>query len=166
MVNFIHLFEPHFATRMIRDVAAAPSQDEADELLREVALAARGEEDSESRWRERRDEGMPFSCDRRSSTGRCLRSAITPGSHLSDAFRTNYAHCKKADTPRSQRESSANPSHSNLFEPLAICRCRLPAALCDELLPTLGDALVRSRTMNARASNTTTTTTTVRGWTV
>jgi LysR family cys regulon transcriptional activator len=42
MVDFIHLFAPHFSTRMIRDVAAAPSQVEADELLREVALPIKG----------------------------------------------------------------------------------------------------------------------------
>jgi hypothetical protein len=42
MVDFIRLFAPHFSTRMIRDVAAAPSQDEADELLREVALPIKG----------------------------------------------------------------------------------------------------------------------------
>jgi hypothetical protein len=37
MVYFIHLFTPRFSTRMIRDVAA-PLQDDADELAREVAL--------------------------------------------------------------------------------------------------------------------------------
>jgi len=42
MVDFIHPFAPRFSTRMIRDVAAAPSQDEADELLREVALPIKG----------------------------------------------------------------------------------------------------------------------------
>ena len=42
LTDFIHLFAPHFSTRMIRDVAAAPSQDEAGKLLREVALPIKG----------------------------------------------------------------------------------------------------------------------------
>lgn len=33
---------PRMHSTQIRDVAAAPSQDEADELLREVALAIKG----------------------------------------------------------------------------------------------------------------------------
>jgi hypothetical protein len=42
MVDVIHLFAPHFSTSMIRDVAAAPSPDDADELLRDVALPTTG----------------------------------------------------------------------------------------------------------------------------
>jgi hypothetical protein len=41
MIDFIHLFAPHFSTSMIRDVAAAPSPDHADEL-RDVALPTTG----------------------------------------------------------------------------------------------------------------------------
>jgi len=34
MVDFIHLFAPHYATRLIRDAARAQSQDEVDELVK------------------------------------------------------------------------------------------------------------------------------------
>jgi LysR family cys regulon transcriptional activator len=42
MVDFIHLFAPHFSTRLIRDAARAHSQDDVDELVREIALPLKG----------------------------------------------------------------------------------------------------------------------------
>jgi LysR family cys regulon transcriptional activator len=38
MVDFIHLFAPHYAPRLIRDTARAQSQEDVDELLQEIAL--------------------------------------------------------------------------------------------------------------------------------
>jgi LysR family cys regulon transcriptional activator len=38
MVDFVHLFAPHYSARQIRDAARAPTQAEVDELLREVPL--------------------------------------------------------------------------------------------------------------------------------
>jgi LysR family cys regulon transcriptional activator len=38
MVDFIHLFAPHFSARLIRDVARAPSQQEVNDLLQETPL--------------------------------------------------------------------------------------------------------------------------------
>jgi LysR family cys regulon transcriptional activator len=42
MVDFIHLFAPHYSPRLIRDTAKAQSQEEVDALLGEVALPIRG----------------------------------------------------------------------------------------------------------------------------
>lgn len=42
MVDFIHLFAPHYAPRLIRDAARAATQVEVDELLRSVALPIKG----------------------------------------------------------------------------------------------------------------------------
>ena len=42
MVDFIHLFAPHYSPRMIREVAALPTQEEVDELLKDVPLPVRG----------------------------------------------------------------------------------------------------------------------------
>ena len=41
MVDFIHLFAPHYAPRLIRDAARAQSQEEVDSLVREIALPLR-----------------------------------------------------------------------------------------------------------------------------
>jgi hypothetical protein len=38
MVDFVHLFAPHYSTRLIRDAARAQSQEEVDELFQEVPL--------------------------------------------------------------------------------------------------------------------------------
>jgi hypothetical protein len=42
MVDFIHLFAPHYSPRLIRDVAAAENQEKVDELLRGIMLPLRG----------------------------------------------------------------------------------------------------------------------------
>jgi LysR family cys regulon transcriptional activator len=42
MVDFIHLFAPHYSPRMIRDVAGLPTQEQVDQLVRDVALPLRG----------------------------------------------------------------------------------------------------------------------------
>jgi len=42
MVDFINLFAPHYAARVIRDVARAQSQEEVDELLKETPLPIKG----------------------------------------------------------------------------------------------------------------------------
>ena len=38
MIDFIHLFAPHYSPRLIRDVAEMPSQEQADELMKDIAL--------------------------------------------------------------------------------------------------------------------------------
>jgi len=38
MVDFVHLFAPHYSARLIRDAAGAQSQEEVDKLLLEVPL--------------------------------------------------------------------------------------------------------------------------------
>jgi hypothetical protein len=38
MVDFVHLFAPHYSARQIRDAARAASQEEVDELLHDVPL--------------------------------------------------------------------------------------------------------------------------------
>ena len=42
MVDFVHLFAPHYSPRLIRDAARAQTQEEVDELLRAVALPLKG----------------------------------------------------------------------------------------------------------------------------
>ncbi|HEX6998471.1 MAG TPA: LysR substrate-binding domain-containing protein [Gammaproteobacteria bacterium] len=42
MVDFIHLFAPHFSPRLIREVANLPSQEEVDALLKDIPLPLRG----------------------------------------------------------------------------------------------------------------------------
>jgi LysR family cys regulon transcriptional activator len=42
MVDFVHLFAPHYSPRLIRDAARAQSQEEVDELLRSIALPLKG----------------------------------------------------------------------------------------------------------------------------
>lgn len=42
MVDFIHLFAPHYTPRLIRDAAALPTQAEVDELLADLELPVRG----------------------------------------------------------------------------------------------------------------------------
>ena len=42
MVDFINLFAPHYSARLIRDVARAQSQEEVDELLKEMPLPIKG----------------------------------------------------------------------------------------------------------------------------
>ncbi len=42
MVDFIHLFAPHYSPRLIRDVAALQTQDEVDQLLQDLPLPVRG----------------------------------------------------------------------------------------------------------------------------
>jgi LysR family cys regulon transcriptional activator len=42
MVDFIHLFAPHYPTRLIRDAAHAQSQEEVDALLADLALPIKG----------------------------------------------------------------------------------------------------------------------------
>jgi LysR family cys regulon transcriptional activator len=42
MVDFIHLFAPHYSPRLIRDVARAQSQEEVDELLSGIPLPIKG----------------------------------------------------------------------------------------------------------------------------
>jgi LysR family cys regulon transcriptional activator len=38
MVDFIHLFAPHYSPRLIRDVAGMPDQEQADALMKDIAL--------------------------------------------------------------------------------------------------------------------------------
>ena len=38
MVDFIHLFAPQYSPRLIRDAARAQSQEEVDDLVKEIAL--------------------------------------------------------------------------------------------------------------------------------
>jgi LysR family cys regulon transcriptional activator len=42
MVDFIHLFAPHYAPRLIRDAAASQTQEELDALIKDVGLPVRG----------------------------------------------------------------------------------------------------------------------------
>jgi LysR family cys regulon transcriptional activator len=42
MVDFVHLFAPHYSTRLIRDVARAQDREEADTLLKGIGLPLRG----------------------------------------------------------------------------------------------------------------------------
>lgn len=42
MVDFIHLFAPHYSPRMIRDAAELETQDQVDELLKDIQLPVRG----------------------------------------------------------------------------------------------------------------------------
>jgi LysR family transcriptional regulator, cys regulon transcriptional activator len=42
MVDFVHLFAPHYSPRLIRDAAAAPTQGDVDELLRAISLPIKG----------------------------------------------------------------------------------------------------------------------------
>ena len=42
MVDFINLFAPHYSPRLIRDAARAQSQEEIEELLRDIPLPERG----------------------------------------------------------------------------------------------------------------------------
>jgi hypothetical protein len=42
MVDFVHLFAPHYSARLIRDAARAQTQEEVDELLRSIALPIKG----------------------------------------------------------------------------------------------------------------------------
>jgi LysR family cys regulon transcriptional activator len=42
MVDFVHLFAPHYSPRLIRDVARAQDREHADELLKGIALPLRG----------------------------------------------------------------------------------------------------------------------------
>ncbi len=41
MVDFIHLFAPHYSARLIREAAALPNQEEVDELLSDLDLPVR-----------------------------------------------------------------------------------------------------------------------------
>jgi hypothetical protein len=47
MVDFINLFAPQYAPRLIRDVAHAQSQVEVDELLKDIPLPIRGGSEQE-----------------------------------------------------------------------------------------------------------------------
>jgi LysR family cys regulon transcriptional activator len=42
MVDFVHLFAPHYSARLIRDAARAQTQEEVDELLRSIPLPLKG----------------------------------------------------------------------------------------------------------------------------
>jgi LysR family cys regulon transcriptional activator len=42
MVDFIHLFAPHYSPRLIRDAASLETQEEVDELLKDLPLPVRG----------------------------------------------------------------------------------------------------------------------------
>jgi LysR family cys regulon transcriptional activator len=42
MVDFVHLFAPHYSARLIRDAARTQSQEEVDKLLEDVALPIKG----------------------------------------------------------------------------------------------------------------------------
>ena len=42
MVDFVHLFAPHYSPRLIRDAARAQTQVEVDELFRDVPLPLKG----------------------------------------------------------------------------------------------------------------------------
>jgi LysR family cys regulon transcriptional activator len=41
MVDFVHLFAPHYSTRLIRDVARAQDREEVDTLLKGIGLPLR-----------------------------------------------------------------------------------------------------------------------------
>jgi LysR family cys regulon transcriptional activator len=41
MVDFIHLFAPHYSQRLIRDAARAQTQEEVEGLVKEIALPLR-----------------------------------------------------------------------------------------------------------------------------
>jgi LysR family cys regulon transcriptional activator len=49
MVDFVHLFAPHYSQRLIRDAARAQTQEEVDELLRAIALPIKGGCEQEQR---------------------------------------------------------------------------------------------------------------------
>jgi LysR family transcriptional regulator, cys regulon transcriptional activator len=42
MVDFIHLFAPHYGTRLIREAAALPDQEQIEVLLKDIVLPVRG----------------------------------------------------------------------------------------------------------------------------
>ena len=42
MVDFIHLFAPHYSPRLIRSAAALEAQEQVDELLADLSLPVRG----------------------------------------------------------------------------------------------------------------------------
>jgi LysR family cys regulon transcriptional activator len=42
MVDFVHLLAPHYSTRLIRDAANLATQEEVDELLKDLSLPVRG----------------------------------------------------------------------------------------------------------------------------
>ena len=42
MVDFVHLFAPHYSPRLIRDAARAQTQEEVDQLFQGVALPIKG----------------------------------------------------------------------------------------------------------------------------
>jgi LysR family cys regulon transcriptional activator len=42
MVDFIHLFAPHYSPRLIREAASLPTQEQIDELLSDIPLPLRG----------------------------------------------------------------------------------------------------------------------------
>jgi hypothetical protein len=48
MVDFVHLFAPHYSTRLIRDVARAQDRDEVDTLLKGIGLPLRSGCDQEA----------------------------------------------------------------------------------------------------------------------
>ena len=51
MVDFVHLFAPHYSQRLIRDAARAQTQEEVNELLKEVALPLKAGCEQERRRR-------------------------------------------------------------------------------------------------------------------
>jgi hypothetical protein len=48
MVDFIHLFAPQYPPRLIRDAARAQTQDEVDDLVKDIALPLRAGCEQES----------------------------------------------------------------------------------------------------------------------
>jgi LysR family transcriptional regulator, cys regulon transcriptional activator len=42
MVDFIHLFAPHYSPRLVREAASLPTQEQIDELLSDIPLPLRG----------------------------------------------------------------------------------------------------------------------------
>jgi len=42
MVDFIHFLAPHYSTRIIREVADLATQEQVDELLKDIVLPERG----------------------------------------------------------------------------------------------------------------------------
>jgi LysR family cys regulon transcriptional activator len=42
MVDFIHLFAPHYSPRLLRDAAALPTQEQVDQLVKDIPLPLRG----------------------------------------------------------------------------------------------------------------------------
>ena len=42
MVDFIHLFAPHYSPRLIRDAAGLPSQEQIQALLADIPMPLRG----------------------------------------------------------------------------------------------------------------------------